>query len=98
MKDFIEVYDNILTPEEADSVEKSLIFNEFPWYMQFKTVYDSPKDNRFRESIWMSHGFIDDGVVTSSNVHIPGMLLDRFLKHTNYNLKHMKKNLKHIWV
>jgi hypothetical protein len=81
---FIEVYDNILSPEDADVVENTLIFNEFPWYTQLKTVYDSESETQSKEAPWMAHSFVDAGVVTSPNVELPGKLLESFLNHTKH--------------
>lgn len=84
MKKFIEVYDDILLPEEADAVENTLSFDEFPWYLQRTTVIGYEPDNRTRDVPWLSHSFIKEGVVNSPTVHMTGMVLDRFLKHTGY--------------
>jgi hypothetical protein len=82
---FIEVYDNILSPEDANAIENALIFNEFPWYTQLKTVYSSEPEERSREATWMSHGFVDNSVITSPNMmHLPGKLLESFLAHTGH--------------
>lgn len=84
MKKFIEVYEDILTPEEADAVENTLKFNEFPWYLQDTTVYGYEPDPLTRDVPWLSHGFIKEGVVNSPTTHVPVMVLNRFLEHTGY--------------
>jgi len=85
---FIEIHDNILTKEDADAIENALLCDQFPWFTQLKTVPKSVEDPRHRESTWMSHKFITEGgVVSSENAHIPITLLQFFLKHTKYNYK-----------
>jgi len=84
---FIEVYDNILTKEDADALENALICDHFPWFVQLKTVHDFVEDPRHRESIWMSHNFVNDGVVKSPNMQIPNIILTNFLNYSKHNYK-----------
>lgn len=84
MRNYIEVYDDVLTQEEADAVENTLLFEEFPWYYQKSTVAGYAPDPLVKDVPWLSHAFIKQGVVNSPTVHMTGMILDRFLKHSGH--------------
>ena len=76
----IEVYDNLLSEEVADMIENTLLCNEFPWYMQLKTVYDSEPDGMTREVPYMSHSFINDGVINSGMAAFAADILADFFE------------------
>lgn len=74
----IEVYDNLLSEDMADMIENTLLCNEFPWYVQLKTVYDSEPDGMTREVPYMSHTFITEGVIKSGMARFAADILKEF--------------------
>lgn len=65
-KSTIHVIENVITPEYADKIERLLFSNEFPWYLNTRTVgYLLAGDAVGVDSPQFTHTFVRDGQRTS---------------------------------
>ncbi len=92
MKNFA-IYDDVLSKDEQDKVEKYLTDYNFPWYLQKATVSKPIKDSMYKREIpFMGHAFCLNSVPCSLEYEMTFSVLNTICKKINLPYKRVLRS------
>lgn len=96
----IEVFDNILSPEECDHIEQFLRDPKFPWFLSIghnhcTTDLDNIEKNsnsQSGEALLFTHVFYLDKLKNSDNYLLSDFILNRFLDRSEFQFTELLRS------